>query len=207
MTIETAPLAGTSAAVRSVPVHTAYQHLADQISTAGPRTPIQVISPLNGELVGVVPTCTADDVRMAVERARAAQQAWSALPLRERVKPFLAAHDVFLKSRQAFADIIQIENGKSRVHALLESFDTAINARYYGFNASRYIGARRLRGAFPPFTRTTELFQPWGVVGIISPWNYPLTLTIPDAIPALIAGNAVVLKPSELTPFTVLLAL
>lgn len=207
MTIETAPLAGSSAAARISPPRTTYQHLADQISTAGPRASIEVISPLNGELVGAIPICTADDVRMAVERARAAQQAWSALPLRERVRPFLAAHDVFLKSRQAFADLIQIENGKARVHALLESFDTAINARYYSFNASRYIGTRRLRGAFPPFTRTSEMYHPWGVVGIISPWNYPLTLTIPDAIPALIAGNAVVLKPSELTPFTVLLAL
>lgn len=184
-----------------------YQRLADLVRTSALREQIAVISPLDGTTVGTIPHCSAEDVETAVQRARTAQSLWAALPLSERVKPFIAAHTMFLDSRYAFSDIIQLENGKSRVHALLESFDAAINSRYYAFNARKYIGTKRVLGAFPPFTRTTEVRHPWGVVGMISPWNYPLTLTIPDVIPALIAGNTVVLKPSELTPFTVLMGL
>lgn len=161
-------------------------------------------SPLNGRLVGDVPACTSEDVELAFKRARAAQTAWAALPIRERVKPFLAAHDRFLDARFELADIIQWENGKARMHAVEEPYDVALNLRYYGYRAAAFLKPKRMQGAMPPLTRTYEVRHPWGVVGLITPWNYPLNLAIGDAVAALMAGNAVVLKPSELTPFSVL---
>lgn len=180
------------------------QRLTRLVTTAGNRAQIPVISPLNGALVGEVPACTSEDVQLAFERARAAQAAWAALPIKERVKPFIAAHDAFLDARFELADVIQLENGKARMHAVEEPYDVALNLRYYGYRAASLLAPKRRKGAMGPFTLTTEMRHPWGVVGLITPWNYPLNLAICDALAALIAGNAVVLKPSELTPFSVL---
>lgn len=180
------------------------QPLTRFVTTAAPRPQIQVISPLTGAPVGEVPFCDSEDVQLAFTRARAAQKAWAALPIHERVKPFLTAHDRFLDARFALADVIQLENGKSRINAVEEPYDVALNLRYYGYRAASFLGSKRRRGAMPPFTRSYTVRHPWGVVGLITPWNYPLNLAISDAIAALIAGNAVVLKPSELTPFSVL---
>lgn len=178
--------------------------LARLVTSAGERAKLRVVSPLTGALIGEVPACTAEDVQLAFERARAAQKAWAALPIRERVKPFIAAHDRFMDARFALADAIQLENGKSRLNALEEPYDVALNLRYYGYRAAGFLKPQRRKGAMPPFTRTFEVRHPWGVVGLISPWNYPLNLAISDAAAALMAGNAVVLKPSELTPFSLL---
>src|SRR5205823_2492496 len=99
----------------------------------------------------------------------------------------------------------QIESGKARRHALEEVLDVAIVARYYANTARRHLRAHRRRGALPLLTATWEHRHPLGVVAIIAPWNYPLTLSISDAVPALAAGNAVVLKPDGQTPFNALL--
>lgn len=184
-----------------------YQSLDRLITVTGERERITVTSPLTGQTLGTIPLCNADDVEAAVSRARAAQAEWAKRPLKERIQPFIRAHDMFLDARSRLADIIQLENGKARLHAIEEPFDIAINLRFYSYNAASMIGAKRVRGAVPPFTRTWEVREPWGVVGIISPWNYPLVLSAGDAIPALIAGNAVVFKPSEMTPFTLLSAI
>lgn len=193
-----APLPSSSPATRDL------QRLVQFVTSAGPRPTIRVVSPLTGETVGEVPACTVEDVQLAFERARTAQAAWAAVPVRERVKPFIAAHDAFLDSRFALADVIQLENGKSRLNAIEEPYDVALNLRYYGYRAQSLLGPKRKQGAMPPFTQTTEVRHPWGVVGLITPWNYPLNLAVGDAVAALMAGNAVVLKPSELTPFSVL---
>lgn len=193
-----------ASAAAAFPAQHDWQRLAQMVTTTGQRPQIRVVSPLTGALIGEVPTCSAEDVQLAFERARAAQAAWAALPIRERVKPFLTAHDRFLDARFELADVIQLENGKSRMNAVEEPYDVALNLRYYGYRAASLLSPKRKQGAMPPFTRTTELRHPWGVVGLITPWNYPLNLAISDAIAALMAGNAVVLKPSELTPFSVL---
>src|SRR5205085_10021046 len=88
-----------------------------------------------------------------------------------------------------------------------EILDVALVSRYYARSAERLLRPRRRRGALPFLTATWEHHHPVGVVGVISPWNYPLTLSISDAVPAIAAGNAVVLKADSKTPFSSLMGL
>jgi len=174
---------------------------------AGPRAATETTSaPFTGSPVAVLPLSTADDVRVAVDAARAAQRAWSRRPLAERVRPFLALHDLVLDHQDELLDLIQVESGKARAHAFEEVADVAIVARHYARRASSYLRPRKRQGAFPLLSSAHELHHPKGVVGIIAPWNYPLSLAVTDAIPALIAGNAVVLKPDTQTALTALRA-
>ena len=102
--------------------------------------------------------------------------------------------------------MVQIEGGKARRHAVEEIYDVAINARYYAHHAVGFLRTRRRQTPLPILTQAWEYRHPVGVVGIIAPWNYPLTMAVSDAIPALLAGNAVLLKPAEITPFSALYA-
>ncbi|MDR6791667.1 succinate-semialdehyde dehydrogenase/glutarate-semialdehyde dehydrogenase [Pseudarthrobacter oxydans] len=182
-------------------------HLPDLVA-CGPGRPTQDShSPLDGSLVGAVPVCTPDDVAAAVESARAAQREWAAVPLRERRAVVGRFHALLLQREAEILDLVQAESGKSRLNAFEELADAALTAAYYRRTAGRFLRPARRTGAAPGLTRTAEYRIPKGVVGIISPWNYPLTLAVSDAIPALLAGNACVLKPDSQTPFTALLAL
>ncbi|GAA4785685.1 succinate-semialdehyde dehydrogenase (NADP(+)) [Corynebacterium canis] len=167
--------------------------------------PIIVTDPRTGETYGEVPASTAADTQRAFTAARNAQAAWVTTPLKERSKIMLRFHDLVLEHQDELLDVIQAETGKNRASAFDEVLDVAITARHYARRAQRLLRPRRAKGALPVLTRTLVDHSPKGVVGIISPWNYPLTLSISDAIPALLAGNAVVLKPDSQTPFTALL--
>ncbi|MFH1524748.1 MAG: succinic semialdehyde dehydrogenase [Chloroflexota bacterium] len=177
------------------------------MTTATPHESTTVRSPFTGEILGTAPICTAEDVAIAIGRARAAQHAWAARPLAERTAIFTRYHDLVLARQDELLDLIQLESGKARLSALDEAFDVAINCRHYAVHAASYLLPRRRKGAIPFLTHTQELRHPVGVVGIVAPWNYPLSLAISDAVPALIAGNCVVLKPAEETPFIALYAL
>jgi succinate-semialdehyde dehydrogenase/glutarate-semialdehyde dehydrogenase len=182
-----------------------FQWLAEAHDIAPPeRGTIPVHAPWTGAVLGAVPHCTVEDVRAAVERARAAQHAWAAMPFSDRARVFLRFHDLILARRDQILDLMQAETGKARRHALEEVLDCANVARYYAQHGARHLRTRRRRGAVLVLTRVWELQHPRGVVGIIAPWNYPLSLAIGDAIPALLAGNAVVVKPDLQTPFTAL---
>jgi acyl-CoA reductase-like NAD-dependent aldehyde dehydrogenase len=115
-------------------------------------------------------------------------------------------HDRILRQRDGILDVIQSETGKARRDALAEIITVAGTARYYLKHGERHLQARRLRADIPGLTSAELLYKPYGVVGLITPWNYPFLLGIADAIPALLAGNAVVVKPSELTPLSADLA-
>lgn len=179
---------------------------ADRVQTAGEREDLAVVSPVTGDQIGAVPACTSSAVQAAVERARAAQAGWAERPLAERREVLLSLHDLVLDERERILDLVCLETGKSRRDAFEEVLDVAMTCRHYAERAADYLGSRRRQGAVPLLTRTEEHRQPVGVVGLISPWNYPLTLTISDAIPALLAGNSVVCKPATETPFTALAA-
>ncbi|GAB3691069.1 succinic semialdehyde dehydrogenase [Corynebacterium nasicanis] len=144
---------------------------------------------------------------MTFPAARHAQSQWSTTPVAERKAVMLAFHDLVLERQEELLDIIQAETGKSRKDAFNEVMDVAITARHYAYRAARLLAPRRTKGALPLLTATHVERAPKGVVGIIAPWNYPLSLAVSDAIPALLAGNAVVLKPDEKTTGTALLAL
>ena len=164
----------------------------------------EIVAPFTGEVLAEVPISTPEDVRAAYARARAAQETWAALPVRERIAPFLRLHDALLDRRQELLDIVQWETGKARRHAYEEVADVAGCTLYYARRAPGLLEPQRRQGIFPIATRAAELRHPKGVVAVISPWNYPLALGVTDVVPALIAGNAVVHKPDTQTPLSTL---
>ncbi|NUW30401.1 succinate-semialdehyde dehydrogenase (NADP(+)) [Nonomuraea sp. SMC257] len=164
----------------------------------------EISTPFTGEPLARMPLSSADDVSRAHARARAAQAEWAARPVAERVRPFLRLHDALLDRRSEVLDILQDETGKARRHALEEVLDVAGCALYYARRAPRLLAPRRRQGIFPVATRVSELRPPKGVVALISPWNYPLSLGVTDAVPALLAGNAIVHKPDTQTALSTL---
>ncbi|SEG62914.1 succinate-semialdehyde dehydrogenase / glutarate-semialdehyde dehydrogenase [Actinacidiphila yanglinensis] len=163
-------------------------------------------TPLTGEQLAELPEATPDEVAEAYRRARAAQAGWAATPARQRAKVLLRFHDLVLARQAEVLDLIQLETGKARLHAHEEVQVVAMSARHYGFKAPSYLRPKRHTGAVPTLTKALELRQPRGVVGQIAPWNYPLELSVGDALPAFAAGNAVVMKPDTETALTALWA-
>ncbi|MFI1398878.1 succinic semialdehyde dehydrogenase [Streptomyces sp. NPDC020681] len=163
-------------------------------------------TPFSGEKLADLPESTPEDVAEAFEQARAAQPAWAALPVRARAAVLLRFHDLVLERQAEVLDLIQLETGKARLHAHEEVQSVAVAARHYGRKASAYLKPKRHLGVVPVLTKTTELRQPRGVVGQIAPWNYPLELSVGDALPAFVSGNAVVMKPDTETALTALWA-
>jgi succinate-semialdehyde dehydrogenase/glutarate-semialdehyde dehydrogenase len=151
-----------------------------------------------------VPACAAEDVASAVVSARQAQREWARTPQAARGGIVLAFHDLLLARQEQVLDLIQWETGKARYHAWQEVAQVATLARHYARRARHYLGPRRVRGMVPGLTKVREVRVPKGVVGVISPWNYPLYLGAGDVLPALLAGNAVVSKADSQTPLTLL---
>ncbi|MGH3646265.1 MAG: aldehyde dehydrogenase family protein, partial [Micromonosporaceae bacterium] len=146
-----------------------------------------------------LPVSTVDDVAYAVQTARAAQPAWAATPVRQRARIVRRLVDLIHDERERISDLIQAETGKARLHAYLEQLDPLLSGSYYVRKAPKLLAPKRRAGIFPGVAAATELRVPKGVVGIISPWNFPFALAIGDALAALVAGNAVVLKPDTQT--------
>src|SRR3954452_22062935 len=182
------------------------EKLARRVATGGPREDMEVEQPFTGRPLGWVPKCKPEDMQTATERACTVQAEWARTSFGERRAILLRYHDLILDRQDEILDLLQLESGKARRHAFEEVLDQALVSRYYANTAERYLKPRRRRGALPLLPAAYEYHHPLGVVGIIAPWNYPLTLSIGDALPALAAGNAVVLKPDGQTPFTALWA-
>lgn len=176
--------------------------LTSQLTGSGPI--VTVRAPYTGEVITELPTATAEDVRAAADRARLAQRAWAARPIAQRAEIGIEVARRAMRDADQLLDVIQAETGKSRIHAFDEVLDLGITCRYYGLTAPRLLAPKRRAGAIPMLTKTRELRYPLGLVGMITPWNYPLSLSISDAIPALIAGNAVLARPDTQTVLTAL---
>ena len=161
-------------------------------------------APFDGEPVADLPVSTEADVGTAFARARAAQAAWAGRPLGDRARVLLRLHDLVLARQDEVLDLVQRETGKARRHVFEEVVDVALNARHYARTARRDLRPAHRSGLLPVLSQVHELRHPKGVVGIVSPWNYPLTLAVSDALPALVAGNAVVHKPDTQTALTAL---
>jgi aldehyde dehydrogenase (NAD+)/succinate-semialdehyde dehydrogenase/glutarate-semialdehyde dehydrogenase len=175
--------------------------------SAGSGGETTIPAPFTGEKLATLPVAGADDVRKAYDRAREAQRRWAALPVGERVKPFLRMVDALVSRRDEILDVIQWETGKARRHAYEEFLDVALCTLYYARRAGKLLSPRRRQGTFPIATKVQELRHPKGVVGLISPWNYPFSLGVSDITPALMAGNGVVHKPDTQTCLSSLWAL
>jgi len=174
---------------------------AGRTAAAGERDAIDVVAPATTERIGSVPACAPDDVDAAVERARAAQAEWAETPATERAAVIDRFGDLVLERREELLDVLQLETGKSRRTAVEELFDVPLGCTYLADEAPDALAEDPRSGVVPGLTTATVTYDPVGVVGVISPWNYPLTLSMADALPALAAGNAVVCKPDEKTPF------
>ncbi|MEK0097656.1 succinic semialdehyde dehydrogenase [Streptomyces sp. A475] len=183
------------------------EQLAARVTAAADAHRVTTNAPYTGTPLADLPVSTPADVEDAFARARIAQKSWAAMSVSRRKKILLRFHDLVLARQDEILDLMQAENGKTRRDAFLEVSDIAITSRYYARNAAKYLEPKRRRGAIPVLTHTTELRHPKGVVAVVSPWNYPLSMAAGDAIPALVAGNAVVQKPDTQTALSALWAL
>jgi succinate-semialdehyde dehydrogenase/glutarate-semialdehyde dehydrogenase len=152
-----------------------------------------------GDVLVELPQSTPADVERAFAVARAAQRKWAATPLKQRLAVFKRAHTLFVDHAPAVADLIQVESGKNRRMAIEETCDPPMVMSHYLRRAAKLLAPTRRGGPVPLLTTSTEIRRPKGVVGIIAPWNFPFATGISDAVPALMAGNAVVLKPDNKT--------
>jgi len=174
------------------------------VATSG-RT-AQTFSPLSGQPLAHVPQSGKADVAEAFGKARRAQEAWARTSLETRAAALLRLHDLILDRQDEIMDLTVLESGKARKHAFDEPLHVALTARYYARTAHRHLDTRRHLGVIPVLTRVDVNRIPKGVVGIISPWNYPFTMALCDGLPALLAGNAVVAKPDHHSMLTGLFA-
>jgi succinate-semialdehyde dehydrogenase / glutarate-semialdehyde dehydrogenase len=166
---------------------------------------IKVRNPVTGQLAGTVVSASPSDVSTTVARARQVQKEWSKRSFQSRVGIIADFHDRVIDRSALILDTIQLETGKTRRDALAEVVSVAGTVRYYLAHGGSILASQKCRGAVPVVTSSVIQHRPHGIVGLITPWNYPFLLAIADAIPALLAGNAVVLKPSELTPLSAVL--
>ena len=180
------------------------RRLTRAVVTDGTAAPVTTTAPFTSEPLATLPQSSAADVDRAYAAARAARPDWARVPVRERSRVMLRLHDLVLDRQRDVLDLVQLETGKARRHAFEEVVDVALNARHYARNAARALAPTHHSGLVPVLSSAVELRHPKGVVGIVSPWNYPLTLAVSDAIPAFLAGNAVVHKPDTQTALTAL---
>jgi len=165
---------------------------------------IESIDPATGDVVARFEATRLADVPGILARARRAQVEWAAEPLRARCAQLRRLRDVIYARRQEIADRVTRESGKPRVEALfadvLVSLDTC---EYYATQAPALLRVERVPHHNPAVKAKSGWlhYEPYGVIGLIAPWNYPLAIPLGQAIPGVAAGNAVVLKPSELTPW------
>jgi acyl-CoA reductase-like NAD-dependent aldehyde dehydrogenase len=168
------------------------------------QAPIEVLNPATGEIVGSVPSLSGDAVRALAARAREAQAGWDAAGFKVRARVFRRAQRWLHANSSRVSELIRSETGKTYEDAQLE---LAVAARAFAFwatNSRKHLADRRVRSSSPLTLgkRIVVRYRPVGVVGVIGPWNYPLVNGFGDCIPALMAGNAVIHKPSEVTPLT-----
>jgi succinate-semialdehyde dehydrogenase/glutarate-semialdehyde dehydrogenase len=152
-----------------------------------------------GELLVELPQSTSADIERAFATARSAQAEWARRPLKKRLEVFKRAHTLFLERAETTTDLIQVESGKNRRMAIEETCDPVMVMSHYLKRAPKLLAPVKRGGPVPFLTTSTEIRQPKGVVGIIAPWNFPFATGISDSISALMAGNAIVLKPDNKT--------
>ncbi|HEX6602289.1 MAG TPA: aldehyde dehydrogenase family protein, partial [Solirubrobacterales bacterium] len=163
---------------------------------------IEVHNPATGALIATVPVDSPEAVAAKVARVRANQAEWEAMGIEGRYHWLGKLRDWLLDNQERVLDTMQLETGKVRADASNEPGYLADLINFYGTKAGRFIGEESVR-PHSPLLAAKKLriqYRPHPVVGIISPWNFPLILSLGDAIPALQAGCAVVVKPSEFTP-------
>ena len=162
---------------------------------------IDVVNPATQAVIGQISVTGDAEVAAAVERARHAQTAWGALTVKERTRFVRHWLDLLWDRQDEGIKTLRRENGKADGSAFAEFVAVDLIAQYYIHHAPAILKPKRRPVIFPIMQWAKVFYKPHGVVGIITPWNYPFALPFMDMIPALLAGNTIVLKPSEITPF------
>jgi acyl-CoA reductase-like NAD-dependent aldehyde dehydrogenase len=179
----------------------------DAAKAKGAEDPIVCENPATGERVGQLASLGPDEVRAAVARARAAQPAWAELPVRERARRLRAFRDELTARAEEVIDAVVGEGGKTRQEALgMEVMLVVDLTDYFCKRAERILAPQPIPLHLLKHRKSYLHFVPRGVVGIIAPWNFPFSIPTGEAVMALLAGNAVVVKPSEIAPRSTLLA-
>src|SRR5271168_1461809 len=182
--------------------------VADADASTTPDAGIPVENPATGEIVATVPDLGADAVAEMAARGRRAQEEWEAYGFEGRARVLSRAQKWLMDNAQRVTETIVSETGKTYEDASLAEIGYAGNA--FGFWAKqgpRYLADEAVKSS-QVLVKGKKLilrYRPLGLIGVIGPWNYPLTNSFGDCIPALMAGNSVILKPSEVTPLTSLL--
>ena len=166
-----------------------------------PSSPDQVtiVNPSTGKKIYDLPQLSVAQVAKAVADARLAQPAWAKTSVKERSKALFRLHDLMLENQDNLMDLLQLETGKSRAHAFEELAGSLGAARYNAKVAPKTLKNQKTFSGAPLITQSYVMYSPVGVVGVITPWNYPLALQMLDILPALVAGNAVIQKADNQT--------
>lgn len=179
--------------------------LASGVFTGSDEIPdsITVTAPMTDEPIGSVPRLDEAAVEAAAAASRSASKKWRNRPLAERTALVNRFASLAENRREELIDLVQLETGKARRHAFEEAIDVPLAASYYSNVGERVLSPERRKPALPVAASARVQYEPYGLVGVITPWNNPLTLST-DVLPALIAGNGVLWKPDDKTPFVAL---
>ncbi len=172
-------------------------------ATAIPVDTVPSINPASGEAIERFERTSAALLPQIVARARAAQSAWSQLSIEKRCEQLRILRERMMVSRNVLADAVVAESGKPRVEALFADIFVALDtAEYFSKNAARLLRPERVpHHSTAAKAKSGQLvYDPVGIIGIISSWNYPLAIPLSQIIPAVAAGDAVVCKTSDFTP-------
>lgn len=183
-------------------IDTRIQNLLSHFPEDSPLTP--VLNPSNGKRIYDLPQLSRHQVEAAIAKAREFAPSFAKVPVRDRAMILSRLHDIMLEHEEKLLDVLQLETGKSRAHAFEEFAGAAGAARYYARKATKFLRPTPTTPGVPLLTKTWVEYQSLGVVGIITPWNYPMALTMLDVLPALAAGNTVVQKADNQTALTAL---
>lgn len=165
---------------------------------------LESLDPATGEVIARLETTPTAQIPGVLARARRAQADWAGVPVRDRCALVRKLRNVIYERREEIASVVTRESGKPRVEALfadvLVSLDTA---DYYAAHAAELLQSERVPHHNPAVKAKSGwlFYEPYGVIGMITPWNYPIAIPMGQAIPAVAAGNAVVMKTSEMTPW------
>ena len=179
--------------------------MAQSIPAKSPGAEIISHDPATGEEIGRAPLVMPEEVARAASRARAAQPAWAERRYSERGRVIMEARKIILKELDEIAFLISMETGKPVAEAISLELTPALDLmQYFARKTANLLSPRRISvGQYWTMGRSSyEIYKPIGVIGIISPWNFPWATPLGEVVMALMAGNAAVLKPSELTPLT-----
>ncbi|BBX87377.1 succinic semialdehyde dehydrogenase [Mycolicibacterium aubagnense] len=166
---------------------------------------VSICEPFTGDELARIPQMSKHEIDQAFSRARQAQPEWAARSVADRARTIGRLLDLLYRSREQFYDVLQREGGKARIDAVYDLAEALLACRHHVNTATKLLAPQQHSGPVPCLSQARLVYQPHGVVVVIVPWNFPVALGADDALPALIAGNAVILKADNQTALSLLL--